>query len=51
MTVYSDWRTGPPPHNCTGCGAALTACEGRQMLSGRSCCTGCNHAEVEGITS
>lgn len=50
MTVYSDWRTGPAPHNCTRCEAALTACESVQMLRGRPCCTGCDHTDAEGAT-
>jgi len=42
-----DWRTSPPPRPCPSCGAREATCGGRQMLSGRRCCTGCDHPTDE----
>lgn len=43
MTEYSDWRTGPPPRPCAGCGAVPTACQSRHGFTGQHCCDNCQH--------
>lgn len=43
VTVYADLRTGPPPRACGSCDASLAGCDGKRMLSGRPCCTDCQH--------
>ena len=47
MTLYADWRTGPPPCPCTCCEANLTACQSVLMLRGRPCCPRCDHGDDE----
>lgn len=41
--TYSDWRVGPPPRECTTCGATQNACRNRRGFSGRPCCSSCAH--------
>lgn len=40
---YADWRTGPPPRECTSCGATKAGCKNRLGFSGRPCCPDCAH--------
>lgn len=41
--IATDWRSAPAPQACTDCGAPRSTCDGKRMLSGRRCCSSCNH--------
>lgn len=44
MTMtYPDWRTGPDPMCCTGCGKSEGACDNTRTFAHRPCCDVCQH--------
>ena len=52
MTTHpDDWRTGPDPMHCIGCGMTEARCDTRQTFASRHCCDDCEHEPKQATAS